>query len=189
MKPLLFCIQFTLTTLLTVHVHELKAQGYSRDVFTVIEKMDSVLVLNSIGDKGYWLESRTIGEGSSKSNIYPLYKELLEAAETQELLRIIEDSTLKPPVRGYSYMAYAYHVDSLQIPEQVIDCDFKLNVQIGCIGTHQSFQNFKPQARVRGLNNPYPKKFTYSTEEEKAIDIENKIRAEQEEPKRKEKTE
>lgn len=163
----------------------LTAQEYRIEVATILHEMDSTLVSNATENNGYWLESSTIGEANTRSEIYSLYKELLETAETNELLKIIGDSTLKPPIRGYSYMAYSYHVDSLRIPEERTDYDFNLNVKIGCIGTSQSFAYFKTRARVRGLNNPYPKKFVISSEEAEAIQEENNIREEQGELNRK----
>jgi hypothetical protein len=179
----------TILTILCISISaHLAAQDYSVEVSSIIQEMDSVLDSEAAPNNTYWLESRTIGEGGSKSIIYTHYKVLLETAETHELLKIIADTTLKPPIRGYSYMAYAYQIDSLQIPEQPIDCDFNLNVQIGCIGSPQTFQDFKKRARVRGLNNPYPRKSTIPAEEYKVIKLENKIREEQAVPIRVEKT-
>ena len=163
------------------------AQEYQADVESIIQKMDSILIADSLKNRGYQLESKTIGYSSSKSNIYSFYKELLEASETNELLKIISDSTLKTPIRAYAYMAYAYHVDSLNIREEPTDYNFTVTKFVGCIVRTHTFKDFKTKARVRGLNNPYPRKFPISKDEIKAIEIENDIREEQGIPKRDEK--
>ena len=157
-----------------------KAQTYGIETFKILGKLDSLYQLDSIHGRTRYLESIAIGEAGTLSEKYKLYRKLLEVSNSHELYKIVKDPTLKPEIRGYGYMAYAYHVDSLGLTEKSISQGFKLNVLVGCRGYNQiTFQTFKNIARKRGLNNPYPRKTLIDSEETKVIEIENQLRDEQ----------
>lgn len=129
---------------------------YSIPTIKVVKQLDSLIKAEMANDKkGLEIESKYLDDRKQKSTRFELYTKLLYTAKEKELLSLVKDSSLLTTVRAYAYMAYAYQIDSLQIKEEAIKCNFPVDLQIGCvIQATKDFQEFKSKARKRKLYNP-----------------------------------
>ena len=151
----------------------------SKETNTVVMRFDSLLCDSTFKRCGSGVESKYLGEGSKKSSLYFVYSELVKQANETELIQLIENTKELLTIRAYAYMAYALKCDQEKKKEKPVNIKHIIFMQIGCVGSKYTFEQFKAKIRVRGLYNPNPSHILKDLEEERVRKLENKIRKEQ----------
>jgi hypothetical protein len=124
----------------------------------IIDKLQS---LTSTFETDF-VEFRVYGNDSMRSEKFIQYVKLYDTASESELVSILGIPSLNVAVRGYVYMAYAFHCDKEKRKEKALkytDKNVFIHVQNGYeIQRDMLFPYFKSFCRMGDKYNPHPNK-------------------------------